>query len=137
MRCGVLIVVLACKRDAAPAHVQATPPPPARAPASTGAEHAVAAQLQLIDDGKLDGLRETFTADVRDRVTADAMRACRVRVHQVPVRPDWEMAEESTDVDGLRVRRVSMFGKSTTGFHEQRDGRWLADSVWCMPVGLP
>jgi len=23
-----------------------------------------------------------------------------------------------------------------TGFHEV-DGRWLADAVWCLPVGLP
>jgi hypothetical protein len=29
-----------------------------------------------------------------------------------------------------------MFGKSMTGFHEV-DGRWLADAVWCLPVGLP
>jgi hypothetical protein len=29
-----------------------------------------------------------------------------------------------------------MFGKSMTGFHEV-DGRWLADGVWCLPVGLP
>jgi hypothetical protein len=29
-----------------------------------------------------------------------------------------------------------MFGKSMTGFHDV-DGRWLADALWCLPVGLP
>ncbi len=72
---------------------------------------------------------------VQPQVTADAFAACRKRVRQVPVRPDWEMAEASAS-GGHRVIRVSMFGKSMTGFHEV-DGRWLADALWCLPIGLP
>ncbi len=119
-----------------PAPAPAVPAAPATPPRSD-AEHAVADQLALIDAGNLSALRDTFTPDVRARVTADAFAACRVRIHQVPVRPDWEMAEDGTDDHGRPVRRVSMFGKSMTGFHEQPDGRWLADAVWCLPVGLP
>jgi hypothetical protein len=112
----------------------APPPPP---PPGTDAEHAVEMQLHLIADGDLDALRATFTPEIRTRVTADVLAACRVRVRQVPVRPDWEMATDEIDEHGQRVRRVSMFGKSLTGFHEQPDGRWLADALWCVPVGLP
>jgi hypothetical protein len=126
------MLAASCDRTpAAPRATSAATPPPPRVE-TIGAEHTVAMQLQLIENGRLEDLRETFMPEVRERVTADAMHACRVRIHQVPVRPDWEMAE-----DGPGVRRVSMFGKSMTGFHEQPDGRWLADAVWCMPVGLP
>jgi hypothetical protein len=130
----VALIAASCDRTPASprAAAPATPPPPAPPAETKGAEHAVAAQLQLIENGRLEDLRETFMPEVRDRVTADALHACRVRIHQVPVRPDWEMAE-----DGPGVRRVSMFGKSMTGFHEQPDGRWLADTLWCVPVGLP
>ena len=110
------------------------PPSPPPAPVA-GAEQAVEHQLAVIDIGDLDAFRATFTSDVK--VTPEALAACRTRVHQVPVRPDWEMAEDSIDEHGQRVRRVSMFGKSLTGFHEQGDGRWLADALWCVPVGLP
>jgi hypothetical protein len=96
----------------------------------------VAIQLRLLDEHNLSAFRATFTPTVAASITADMMEACRTRVHQVPVQPDWEMAEDSTE-NGHHVRRVSMFGKSMTGFHEQPDGSWLADAVWCLPVGLP
>jgi len=116
----------------APTPVPAATPQPGTAPEAT-----VARQLALIDAGKLDELRATFVPELRDRVTADVLARCQVRIHQVPVRPDWEMAEDDTDERGARVRRVSMFGKAMTGFHWQPDGSWLADAIWCLPVGLP
>ena len=98
-------------------------------------QSAVQTALRLLDSGDLDLFRETFLPSVQPQVTPDAFAACRRRVRQVPVRPDWEMAEEVTS-GGHRVVRVSMFGKSMTGFHDV-DGRWLADALWCLPVGLP
>jgi hypothetical protein len=95
----------------------------------------VQTQLRLLEGGNADLFRQTFLPSVRPQVTAEAFEACRKRVRQVPVQPDWEMAEASTS-GGNRVVRVSMFGKSMTGFHDV-DGRWLADAVWCLPVGLP
>jgi hypothetical protein len=96
---------------------------------------AVQTALRLLDSGDLDLFRETFLPSVQPQVTPDAFAACRRRVRQVPVRPDWEVGEQATSA-GHRVVRVSMFGKSMTGFHDV-DGRWLADAVWCLPVGLP
>jgi hypothetical protein len=122
---------VATKPAPAPAPVVAPPVP------ITLAEQTVELQLRLIDERRLDELRATFTPELRDRVTTETMEACRTRIHQVPVRPDWEMAENTRGPNGLRIRSVSMFGKSLTGFHEQRDGRWLADALWCVPVGLP
>lgn len=98
-------------------------------------QSAVQTALRLLDSGDLDLFRETFLPSVKPQVTPDAFAACRRRVRQVPVRPDWEMVEESTS-SGHRVVRVSIFGKSMTGFHDV-DGRWLADALWCLPVGLP
>jgi hypothetical protein len=120
-----------------------TPPPPAAppprtrldAPALASPQSAVQTALRLLDSGDLDLFRETFLPSVQPQVTPDAFAACRRRVRQAPVRPDWEVAEESTSA-GHRVVRVSIFGKSMTGFHDV-DGRWLADALWCLPVGLP
>ena len=117
----------------------ATPPPAARARldrvALASPQRTVQTALGLLEAGDLDLFRQTFLASVQPQVTADAYAACRRRVRQVPVRPDWEVAEESTSA-GHRVVRVSIFGKSMTGFHDV-DGRWLADALWCLPVGLP
>jgi len=98
-------------------------------------QRTVQTALGLLEAGDLALFRQTFLPSVQPQVTADAFAACRRRVRQVPVRPDWEMAEEFTSA-GHRVLRVSMFGKSMTGFHDV-DGRWLADALWCLPVGLP
>jgi hypothetical protein len=134
---------------AAAAPAPATPPkadaPPPREAAAPGAgldraalaspQSAVQSALRLLESGGLDLFRQTFLPHVQPQVTPEAFAACRRRVRQVPVRPDWEMAEEVTSA-GHRVVRVSMFGKSMTGFHDV-DGRWLADALWCLPVGLP
>ena len=95
---------------------------------------AVQTALRVLESGDLDLFRQTFLPSVQPQVTADAFAACRRRVRQVPVRPDWEMAEQVTSA-GHRVVRVSMFGKSMTGFHDV-DGRWLADAPWCLPISL-
>jgi len=95
----------------------------------------VQTQVRLLAGGNPDLFRQTFLPSVQPQVTAEAFEACRKRVGQAPVQPDWEMAETGTS-GGHRIVRVSMFGKSMTGFH-QVDGRWLADAVWCVPVGVP
>jgi hypothetical protein len=129
----------AARPAALPAPV--TPAPAATTPAGldpvmlASPQTTVQTELQLLESGKQDLFRETFLPSVQPQVTSEAFAACRQRVRQVPVRPDWETAEASTS-GGHRVVRVSMFGKSMTGFHEV-DGRWLADAVWCLPVGLP
>ena len=101
--------------------------------ASPGA--TVQTELRLLEAGKQELFRQTFLRSVQPQVTAEAFEACRKRVQQVLVRPDWETAKPGKS-RGHRVVRVSIFGKSMTGFHEV-DGRWLADAVWCLPVGLP
>ena len=101
--------------------------------ASPGA--TVQTELRLLEAGKQELFRQTFLRSVQPQITAEAFEACRKRVQQVLVRPDWETAKPGKS-RGHRVVRVSIFGKSMTGFHEV-DGRWLADAVWCLPVGLP
>lgn len=115
--------------------VPAAPPPGLDRAAVASPEIAVQTALRLLESGQEDLFRETFLPAVRPQVTAEAFEACRRRVRQSRVQPDWEMAEEVSS-DGHRVVRVSMFGKSETGFHEL-GGRWLADALWCRPVGLP
>ena len=111
-------------------------PPAGLDPAALASPRAtVQTELRLLEGGEQDLFRQTFLPSVQARITAEAFAACRQRVRQVPVRPDWEMAEASAS-GGRRVVRVSMFGKTMTGFHEV-DGRWLADALWCLPVGLP
>jgi hypothetical protein len=128
----------------------ATPPAPATSVAPKAAANhpagldpaalasprsTVQTELRLLEAGEQDLFRETFLPSVQSRVTAETFAACRRRVRQAPVRPDWETAEAGAS-GGHRVVRVSIFGKSMTGFHET-DGRWLADALWCLPIGLP
>ena len=95
----------------------------------------VQTQLSLLQDGQRELFAQTFVEALRPQVTPEVFKACQVRVNQVPVKPDWEMAEDSLD-GGKRILRVSIYGKSLTGFDEL-DGRWLADTLWCVPTGLP
>jgi hypothetical protein len=74
--------------------------------------------------------RATFLPSVQDQITDEVLAYCKQKLGR-PVRPDWEMAEDGLTANGKRVRRVSMFGKSMTGFVELEPDRWLADSVWC------
>ena len=92
----------------------------------------VKTQLALLSAGRIEAFRETLLPSLRPSLTAALFAACQHRIRQSAVLPDWEMAEEAV-VEGHRVIRVSMFGKSMTGFHNIGD-RWLADSVWCRPT---
>lgn len=96
-------------------------------------EATVETQLELLRRGEDDAFATTFLPGVV--VTEEAIAACKKRIASVAVQPDWDMAEDRV-VDGQRVQRVGMFGKSMTGFH-QIGTRWLADTVWCVPTGLP
>jgi hypothetical protein len=96
-------------------------------------QSTVETQLRLLHENRDADFRATFLPTVA--VTPEAIAACKKRIDQVPVKPDWEMAEDAF-VDGHAVKRVSMFGKSMTGFHDL-GGKWLADAVWCVPTGLP
>ena len=113
----------------------AAPPPILGARALASAQTTVQSQLSLLGDNQYDLFVQTFAEALRPQVTREAFESCRTRINQVPVKPDWEMAEESTDA-GRRVVSVSIFGKSMTAF-EETDGRWLAGSLWCVPTGLP
>lgn len=101
------------------------------------AESTVTTQARLLRDGRDDEFIATFLPSVRARLTPRALERCRARVvtSGIPLRPDWEVADESVE-DGHRVRRVSIYGHETTGFHEI-DGRWLADRAWCVPTDVP
>ena len=125
----------------APSKPIATAPPSLVATASATAkpldlgspQSTVDTQLRLLREGRDDEFRATFRPDLT--ITQRSIDACKQRIEQVPVRPDWEMSQEMVQ-DGHRVRMVSMFGKGLTGFRET-NGRWLADDLWCMPIGLP
>ena len=93
----------------------------------------VTTQIALLQANRGSDFRSTFLPSVQREVSDAALVACKRRVQSAAVLPDWEMAENSV-VDGHRVQKVSMFGKSMTGFHEVSAGRWLADALWCLPV---
>ena len=133
---AVVIAVPAPVPTAAPEPVAVAPPAPilaARALAS--AQTTVQSQLSLLGDNQYDLFVQTFAQSLRPSITREVFDACRVRINQLPVKPDWEVAEERTE-NGRRILAVSIFGKSMTDF-EETDGRWLAGSLWCVPVGLP
>lgn len=101
------------------------------------AESTVRTQTALLRDRRDEEFTDTFLPAIRGQLTARALARCRQRVitSNRGIAPDWETAEETLE-DGHRVRRVSIFGHETTGFHEV-DGRWLADRLWCVPTDVP
>ena len=97
----------------------------------------VETQRRLLEGRDDDAFRSTFMPDVQSELTAEAIESCRKRLAAKTVKPDWEVAEESMERGEAGIHtvvRVSMFGKSMTGFHEVAAGRWLADAAWCVPV---
>ena len=130
----------------APAEISPPPPAPPSLSSAHEAPHAadprsarfsphrtVATQLALLEKGSDADFRATFLPSVQPELTSEAIARCREHMRGRPLRPHWAMAEESVE-DGKRVVRVSMFGKSLTGFHEDAREQWLADSVWCLPT---
>ena len=97
----------------------------------------VQTQIDLLLADRDVELRETFLPAVREQLTPDVLAFCKQKVRSHPVRPDWEMAEDGVTGAGERERRVSMFGKSMTGFVEVSEDRWLADGIWCVQGRLP
>lgn len=98
----------------------------------------IATQQRLLDEHDDAAFRRTFLRSVQSELTDAAIEACRRRLAGKTLHPDWAVAEESVEPgDGgvaERVVRVSIFGKSMTGFHEVSPGTWLADAAWCVPV---
>ena len=122
------------------------PPSPPSPPSAHEAPHAadrqnarssphrtVATQLALLEKGSDADFRATFLPSVQPELTSETIARCREHMRGRPVKPHWAMAEESVE-GGKRVVRVSMFGKSLTGFHESAPDQWLADHVWCLPT---
>jgi hypothetical protein len=143
-----------------PPEPAATPPPPAQPrpvvtkPAATlqrdrerkytesliasslsSPERAVESAVKFLQIGDQESWKSTFLPTVQADLAADAFEKCRAYVERTRVLPDWETAQTAT-VDGHPVKRVSMFGKSLTGFH-QIGASWYADRVWCLPTGVP
>lgn len=98
----------------------------------SSAEATVKSAVAALVAGRDRDFADTFLPDVVRQLDPDLIARCRARVIAAPVRPDWEVAEERV-VAGRRVRLVSMYGKSMTGFHDVA-GRWLADRIWCAPA---
>ena len=91
-------------------------------------QDTMAAQMAMLARDDVAAFRASFTVPVSDEQFA----ACKKRMKNAHLDPDWEMAETTIE-DGHKVVRVSIFGKGMTGFHE-KSGRYLADTVWCVPI---
>lgn len=98
-------------------------------------ERALATQVALLRAADWAALRETFLPSVQLALGDRALDACRLAVIAAgrAVSPDWARAARGVQ-DGHPVLRVPVLrpGDDPTGFH-QRDGRWLADALWCAP----
>ena len=108
------------------------PPAPLDPAAVSSPQSTVASSLRFLEADDELRFRQTLLPSVAAKLTPETFADCRAHLARGPVTPDWEVAERTVQ-DGHLVVRVSMFGKSLTGFHELR-GRWLADALWC---GLP
>ena len=115
----------------APTREIAVPPSPRPLPL-TNPRQTLEAQLALLGTDRVETFRSTFLPEIQPQITPEVFAACRSRVTNRAVRPDWEVAEDRV-VLGRRVVSVSIFGKSTTGFVEVSPEVWRADAVWCLP----
>ena len=122
-----------------PSAFATTAAPRASAPPSTPAtlprtnpRQTLEVQLALLGTDRLEAFRSTFLPEIQPQITPEVFAACKGRVRDRAVRPDWEVAEDRV-VLGRRVVSVSIFGKSMTGFVEVSPEEWRADAVWCLP----
>lgn len=94
------------------------------------AEDTLSTQIALLSNGPDEAFKQTFLPEVRDKLGAKDIDACRQRVKASPVSPDWSKAVASTDGQGRATKQLPLSGAAQTGFHLV-DRQWLVDSVWC------
>lgn len=90
-------------------------------------ERALGTQVELLRRADYDGLRETFVPELTLQLTDRALDACRLAVISTGVR----LAPRWVDAGATREVRVMGEGGAPTRF-VSREGRWLADRLWCV-----
>lgn len=118
--------------DTTPTAARRAPPRP------SSPRENLAIAMRLLEAGDDDAFRATFLPSVRSQLTTSAIESCRRRLVGKTLKPDWEVAESSVEPNEAgaaeRIVRVSIFGKSMTGFHEVAPDEWLTDAAWCVPI---
>ena len=101
----------------------------ARADDTADVKKEIEAQIDLIKKGNVDELKKHFTARLQGSLTPDAVKAAAKKSETVTI-DDLAAKIVVTEANGTKSAAVTMKnGRKLTTF-VQKDGKWLADTVW-------
>ena len=100
---------------------------PAAADDLAVAKAAIAKQIDALEQGNDAAVRKHFTPRLRDRITADAVKAARKQLASVTLDELVASAAPGSAKDSLKIKMKN--GRTLTTLVKV-DGQWLADTIW-------
>lgn len=101
-----------------------------RADDKADARKAIEAQIELIKKEDANKLKDHFTERLKDRITADVVKAAKKKADSVTIDELVDSVTIDKDKDGKKTMKLKMKnGRSLTTLVEV-DGKWLADTIW-------
>lgn len=91
------------------------------------AKAVISKQVDALKQGKEDTVRKHFTARLRDRITADAIKAAQKQLASMTLDDLVASVAPGSGKDSLKIKMKN--GRTLTTLVKV-DGQWLADTIW-------
>jgi hypothetical protein len=104
-------------------------PTPLRADDKDDARSALATQLKLLKDGKVDELKAHFTTRLRDKITPALVEQGKKAGAKYTL-DDLVASVEIAQQGGTKAAKIKMKNGRTLTTLLLTDGKWLADTIW-------
>jgi hypothetical protein len=100
---------------------------PAAADGLADAKAAIAKQIDALKQGNEAAVRKLFTPRLRDRITADSIKAAQKQLGTMTLEDLVASAAPGSSKDSLKIKMKN--GRTLTTLVKV-DGQWLADTIW-------
>jgi hypothetical protein len=100
---------------------------PAAADGLADAKAAIAKQIDALKQGNEATVRKLFTPRLRDRITADSIKAAQKQLGTMTLEDLVASAAPGSSKDSLKIKMKN--GRTLTTLVKV-DGQWLADTIW-------
>jgi hypothetical protein len=100
---------------------------PAAADELSDARAVISKQVDALKKGSEAEVRKHFTARLRDRITADAIKAAQKELGKITLEELVASVAPGSDKDSLKIKMKN--GRTLTTLVKV-DGKWLADTIW-------
>jgi hypothetical protein len=100
---------------------------PAAADDLAAAKAVIAKQIDVLKQGDEAAVRKLFTPRLRDRITADSIKAAQKQLGTMTLDDLVASAAPGSSKDSLKIKMKN--GRTLTTLVKV-DGQWLADTIW-------